>query len=637
MSIVNISSENATIGPDNNFEVKLKKPIQKVIGMQLLNATIPLTYNIINSSNDQLSFSYLPQVDLYDPNSTIIPSTTRVNMVATLDHGSYTAEELAVEIDHSINQAISSDPFNGSTPLLPHELRTTAQRDIHTENEDLIIRITDDDNISFNSSNFSYQQASGTSSVDQQLQTDWSAGNTTVDASGGTPNNNTLRPDKLSSVSVTNIEPGMIVLFPVNISPVWLTATQNTNSQVNPFLRPATESGPLTEQTWWYRSTAYSGSSVHVVYALGVVTGNKKLTEGSELTVIVYDQTEPTIYTWNSVTGTTTNNLSTNPAEQYGSIDTSTFITAAPRTDINGGKYPRVFLYWPGVLCHYDSIVQAFNIITAGRRRLADAIGRNFGLSYTTEHSAHESAPQWTIDTIYGTRMITWFDKDINTTVDYGTVAYDALRTTRSSVVRFELVAHINDFRFVYSGPSKNQYVKQTSFTPITGGGGHVTSGQIQNTVRMTRTVGFIGSSFVDNIPYGGEESGDFAFTNRKVGYFENNMTYRGNLLPEVHGPSLFFVRIGGDLLLDQQNTETDMNDRLAIPITAEHGEVQHFESTAKADVIPAAVPCDIHRLKFTIEYGDDNQPVGGEYDAFLGHHTYFRLKFYKQHQQGKV
>ena len=63
MSIVNISSENA-VGPDqgvlsadgayNNaeFTTRFKKPLTQCIGVQLLQATVPLTYQLINETTD---------------------------------------------------------------------------------------------------------------------------------------------------------------------------------------------------------------------------------------------------------------------------------------------------------------------------------------------------------------------------------------------------------------------------------------------------------------------------------------------------------------------------------------------------------------------------------------------------------
>jgi len=103
--------------------------------------------------------------------------------------------------------------------------------------------------------------------------------------------------------------------------------------------------------------------------------------------------------------------------------------------------------------------------------------------------------------------------------------------------------------------------------------------------------------------------------------------------LPEVSGPSMLFLRISGDPLLDQQNSETHMNDRIPIPVDQPHGGVVHYENDSESDVIPFSVPCDVRNLRFRLEYGDDNELVGGKSNAMSGHHVYVRLKFFKLHQ----
>ena len=79
------------------------------------------------------------------------------------------------------------------------------------------------------------------------------------------------------------------------------------------------------------------------------------------------------------------------------------------------------------------------------------------------------------------------------------------------------------------------------------------------------------------------------------------------------------------------------MNDRIPIPLDKPHGSVVHFENDSESDVIPFSVPCDVSKIKFRLEYGDDNTVLGGATKNLNGHHTYFRLKFYKQHQQRKT
>lgn len=112
---------------------------------------------------------------------------------------------------------------------------------------------------------------------------------------------------------------------------------------------------------------------------------------------------------------------------------------------------------------------------------------------------------------------------------------------------------------------------------------------------------------------------------------------HRCKFHPENVGPSILYLRIGGDVILDQQNSETSMNDRIPIPLDKAHGGIVHFENDSESDVIPFNVPCDVRKLKFRVEYGDDNTVVGGKTQNLMGHHTYFRLKFYKQHQQSKT
>ena len=88
-----------------------------------------------------------------------------------------------------------------------------------------------------------------------------------------------------------------------------------------------------------------------------------------------------------------------------------------------------------------------------------------------------------------------------------------------------------------------------------------------------------------------------------------------------------------GDVILDQQNSETNMNDRIPIPLDRNYGEVVHYEHDAEADVIPFAVPCDVTRLHIKLEYGDDNIPVGGS-KSLNGQFMHLRLKFFKMHQK---
>ena len=101
----------------------------------------------------------------------------------------------------------------------------------------------------------------------------------------------------------------------------------------------------------------------------------------------------------------------------------------------------------------------------------------------------------------------------------------------------------------------------------------------------------------------------------------------------------MLYLRIGGSPILDQQNSETGHHDRIPIPLSGDHGDILHYENDAEADVIPFSVPCDVRHLKFRLEYGDtgggqdpDNESVvGGKTDQLRGHHTYYRIKFFKQ------
>ena len=104
--------------------------------------------------------------------------------------------------------------------------------------------------------------------------------------------------------------------------------------------------------------------------------------------------------------------------------------------------------------------------------------------------------------------------------------------------------------------------------------------------------------------------------------------------LPEPAGPSMLFLRVSGDPLLDQQNSETSLNDRIPIPVDQAHGGIVHFENDSESDVIPFSVPCDVKNLKFRVEYGDDNTVVGGATNNLSGHHVYLRIKFFKMHQK---
>jgi len=103
--------------------------------------------------------------------------------------------------------------------------------------------------------------------------------------------------------------------------------------------------------------------------------------------------------------------------------------------------------------------------------------------------------------------------------------------------------------------------------------------------------------------------------------------------VPEPHGPGIVFIRFGGDIILDQQNTENHMNDRIPLPLSVDHGDVCHIEYDAEADLIPLAVPCDISRLKIRVEYGDEGGVLGGA-DGLNGQHLHIRVKLFKEHQK---
>ncbi len=144
------------------------------------------------------------------------------------------------------------------------------------------------------------------------------------------------------------------------------------------------------------------------------------------------------------------------------------------------------------------------------------------------------------------------------------------------------------------------------------------------NPTRILKTFGFNGSEVVaDN------HTADEATPREE--WYNMQYTLTGSHPPQPAGPGMLFLRIGGDILLDQQNSETHNNDRIPIPVDQAHGNIVHYESDHEADIIPFSVPCDVSRIKFRIEYGDDNQVVGGP-EALGGHESYFRIKFYKQH-----
>ena len=142
------------------------------------------------------------------------------------------------------------------------------------------------------------------------------------------------------------------------------------------------------------------------------------------------------------------------------------------------------------------------------------------------------------------------------------------------------------------------------------------------NSTRMLKTMGYVGTETATAVPGGTDPY-------RQMG---EHLLY-GTQTPELSGPSMLFLRLGGDMILDQQNSETSMNDRIPIPINQPHGGVVHYENDSEADVIPFAVPCDVRHIKVRLEYGDDNTTVGGDTQNLRGHHQYVRLKFYKQHQ----
>ena len=81
MSIVNISSENLVHGSNAEFEILMKRQLQKVIGMQLLNATVPLTYKIINVDVEKiLKNGNNDEFKLY-PHNTIYVEQSRLSYI----------------------------------------------------------------------------------------------------------------------------------------------------------------------------------------------------------------------------------------------------------------------------------------------------------------------------------------------------------------------------------------------------------------------------------------------------------------------------------------------------------------------------------------------------------------------------
>ena len=68
MSIVNISSENKknSYDTDAEFSVNLKKTIQRCVGMQLLNVTVPLSYNVVSTEDRSiLLIFFIKRRDLF--------------------------------------------------------------------------------------------------------------------------------------------------------------------------------------------------------------------------------------------------------------------------------------------------------------------------------------------------------------------------------------------------------------------------------------------------------------------------------------------------------------------------------------------------------------------------------------------
>jgi hypothetical protein len=161
-------------------------------------------------------------------------------------------------------------------------------------------------------------------------------------------------------------------------------------------------------------------------------------------------------------------------------------------------------------------------------------------------------------------------------------------------------------------------------------------AGTLLNSRRLLKTIGLVSVGDGSIVNQGSTKHaplGSQAAAQNRNGNLGRYITCPN--VPEVSGPSLLFLRLSGDVLLDQQNSEDSMNDRIPIPIDVPHGGVVHYENDSEADVIPFSVPCEVRRLKFRLEYGDDNGVVGGAAENLRGHELYVRLKFFKMHQQG--
>jgi len=562
MSIVNISSENLQNGIDTDFTVKLKKPLMRAIGLQLLNVSIPLTYHTVADGENIVRFSIdVKQTNVlhsnYNPSGGSDANQTN-QMEAILAPGNYSPAELVDELQRALNYAISLATvqdaqyvFKGLIKNLPAEFQPAHSNTVTSQNV-----------------------TAGDLDITDATSTPHGQGAT---GGGGSATQNT-------ELTVTGGLSGDFARFVAN------STTNMWKHQVRVHRRNRTQKLDVRESFGEYPVTANDAETNLSTFARFEEGGRS----GSDIPASLTD-----LYYAKGGTYAYKNTLSAFSANKFKDPNGN---------DIGAGDIE----FQPiGIDYSYTNAtgVEGFNNTARdGNVKLV------YSGSYANSTTANTTDPR-VFPELYTPGLLVMYDKDEDD-VDNNTVP--------TGQFVFSNGDHLTWDNFTLHG--YNPTAQDVLNNPL-----------LPNSMRILKLLGFNFKNTLSTSAISRTQttaSGGTGTNPRfKFDKLLENVLY-SQIQPEISGPSVLYLRLGGDILLDQQNTETSNNDRIPIPLDQPHGSVVHYENSDKADLIPFSVPCDVSTIKIKLEAGDTNEVIGGN-TGLRGHHFYARIKFYFAHQGG--
>ncbi len=637
MSIINISSADSKQVRDRtypfgdaNFEVHLKTPIQKCVGMQILNASIPLTYNTI-SEDDQHVYFY----EIHGRPEAIagVDTVDKKQFVGTFKrHGSYNADQLAEQLELAMNSAAEITTATIASGALPDENvdvhRNTVQRDFHVNNLNSKILIALKKKPRPNDGN--YLDAIGWDDLqvgmtvymdkwkdappeeENGVVQPWRTiyGKNVIDIDPGTKLVDTTQPS-LGSILAQTIQVGLDATTDTIVTLFGGTPTGTVGDDIV----------ALAEDISEY---SYEALDLVAAYAYSLiadpettVTPGQSIAAHGVSTDQEYDaQGRHRMYTlkvkFNGVeTNVVVARVPTN-VHDYPIGDQYYYKRLAQVKDLDDlADVYKLYLYWDNYLCLYDPVISSI-IIARTRYYKNEVIFAQAGINiWSADDNVYFGFNNISGDPTSPNLLTEFFADNVGTRFNMDDIN--------------DLDQHNSERMAKVIGSDSNSLHTSTNIIR------EFSNGQASSVIYdhiVQNGVNADGETFVDLLSKN-QFSHPFHLAHNHLSRFQQVLIL-GNF-PETQGPTVLYLRISGDPLFDQQNTETGLNDRFPIALDENHGSVVHFEGDTEADKIPFSVPCDIQNFKIKLEYGDTNNIVGGSYSQLRGHHIYLRLKFYKQ------